>query len=234
MGIMGSIMALEDRINKLPRSKQDFARSLCSQFRQKRRLSQLQQLHVDKLIEEANNPPPPPPPPERIELGNFTPLMELFARAKANKIAVPRIKTFTENGRAMELAAANPGGKNPGCIYVTLEGDYYGKVNPSGEIELRRGTVVCEEVHARAKYIGENPTEAGRVHGHKYDDCMFCGRGLKTTDSVYFGYGPICADKWGLEWGTARERKVEDRIERNEQAANTAFADAIKQVQFKF
>src|SRR5215471_8812011 len=31
--------------------------------------------------------------------------------------------------------------------------------------------------------------------------CFICGRNLDTAESIDAGYGPVCADKWGLPWG---------------------------------
>jgi len=33
------------------------------------------------------------------------------------------------------------------------------------------------------------------------NNCCFCGRDLDTAESISMGYGPICADKYGLPWG---------------------------------
>lgn len=45
--------------------------------------------------------------------------------------------------------------------------------------------------------------EAARF-GHEHSRCVFCSRNLsdeKDGRSVDVGYGPICADKYGLPWG---------------------------------
>jgi hypothetical protein len=186
---------------------------------------------VDKLIDAARNPPPPPPPPPQIDLGvSFKPLHDLFGRAKQNKIQFPTIKTQLDDGTKVKLSLASASSTNAGMVYVKKGEQFYGKIDSSGHLTIARGVPVCEELHVLVQEIGANPSAAGKVHGNKYDNCMFCGRGLQTTDSVYYGYGPICAEKWGLEWGIARERIVEDRSNRNEQI----MASAIKAMAAKF
>jgi hypothetical protein len=39
-------------------------------------------------------------------------------------------------------------------------------------------------------------------HGHKTGNCCFCSRPLNDARSTEVGYGPVCADKWELPWGT--------------------------------
>jgi len=34
--------------------------------------------------------------------------------------------------------------------------------------------------------------------GHKHGNCCFCCRDLTNAVSVHLGYGPICAEKYGL------------------------------------
>lgn len=231
MSTQSQVMQLEELIPKLPAKNQSFALSLCGQFRSKRRLSESQKEWVDKLIHEARNPPPPPPPPPQIDLGvSFKPLHDLFGRARQNKIQHPTIKTQLDDGTKVKLSLASSASANAGSVYVNKGDEYYGKIDSEGRLTLARRMPVCEELHTLVQEIGANPSVAGKVHGNKYDNCMFCGRDLKTTDSVYFGYGPICAEKWGLEWGTAREHIVEDRVNRNEQI----MSDAIKAMAAKF
>lgn len=43
--------------------------------------------------------------------------------------------------------------------------------------------------------------EEAAAFGHDHGACVFCGRGLDDPTSVEHGYGPVCADKFGLPWG---------------------------------
>ena len=81
------------------------------------------------------------------------------------------------------------------------------------------------ELEQRIFDVAEDPSKAGRIHGHRVRWCMFCGLELRTTDSLYYGYGPICAEKWGLEWGDAVERKFKDSVN----SASNVFATAVAQ-----
>lgn len=227
MSVQTQVMRLEELISKLPtEGDKRFASSLVGQWRAKRRLSQLQQLHVDKLLDKALNPPAEQPKPMAQIAAtnmNLVKLHELFDKAKSNHIVVPRLHMQMTDGKRFTVSAAPMTGKNPGAIYVQLADKYYGKVTRDGRFEVPNYVTRCEELERRVAEVGENPSEAGRVHGHKLRWCMFCARELKTVDSLYYGYGPVCADKWGLEWGEAANRIEEEKVTLTE----SLFAEAI-------
>jgi hypothetical protein len=47
-----------------------------------------------------------------------------------------------------------------------------------------------------------------QANGQKYKHCCFCGLELTDAPSLAAGYGPICADKWGLPWGDVPEEEI--------------------------
>jgi hypothetical protein len=46
------------------------------------------------------------------------------------------------------------------------------------------------------------PAQAA-AFGHMTGGCVFCSRAIDTPESTAVGYGPVCAAKHGLPWGTA-------------------------------
>lgn len=223
MSIREQVETLRPLIRELWVNDQNFANSLVAAWDKKGRLSQPQQLWVDKMIDKARERMnTPKPEPVRVDLGaNMRPLHELFQRARNNKIQIPKIKTHLESGSTLTLSLNNTGE----FVYLKLGDVYYGKVDKDGRLAIHPRVQVCEEIHTLAKDIGENPSRVGKIHGAKWDNCMFCGRGLTTKDSVFYGYGPICAEKWGLEWGIARER-IE---ERKQAVVDDAFKKMVNQ-----
>lgn len=59
------------------------------------------------------------------------------------------------------------------------------------------------------KMVAIIPEDAAVLFGQKSGCCCFCGRDLTTPESVTAGYGPVCADHWGLPWGVTGGEKVE-------------------------
>jgi hypothetical protein len=62
--------------------------------------------------------------------------------------------------------------------------------------------------------MATNPAAAGKAYGQRVGNCSFCSLPLEDGRSVHVGYGPVCAEKWGLPWGErdeapkARKRKA--------------------------
>jgi hypothetical protein len=48
--------------------------------------------------------------------------------------------------------------------------------------------------------IARTPDLCATAYGHATGQCSFCARPLSDDRSVAVGYGPICADKYGLPW----------------------------------
>lgn len=47
----------------------------------------------------------------------------------------------------------------------------------------------------------KNPQEVLQTAGRKHSFCCFCGTQITSKDSLAVGYGPICAENFGLPWG---------------------------------
>lgn len=78
---------------------------------------------------------------------------------------------------------------SPG-VYVTARGMVVGYRTPTSERVL----------HALLA-IAADPAKVAGQHGIATGTCSFCGRALSTRESRSVGYGPECAEKWGLPWG---------------------------------
>lgn len=51
--------------------------------------------------------------------------------------------------------------------------------------------------------FAKDPAKYATIYGIKTGACSFCGRELTDPRSVTVGYGPICAEHYGLPWGEA-------------------------------
>lgn len=82
-------------------------------------------------------------------------------------------------------------------LYLSKTGNLYGKVrNAYGEWEYESGAM------RGARHLTADEAAA---YGKSTEHCVFCGRGLsddRTGCSLEVGYGPVCADKYGLPWGS--------------------------------
>jgi len=186
----------------------DAAYSLVSQYIKKGQhdnsLTEPQWHFVASLIKQATTPAPDMPK-ERV--GDFSGVIELFTKAKGN-LKYPKISLTTESGGTVMLGLAGDKAKKPGTINVTDGKPYghnvwYGRVDDVGNWE--KSYSATDEVGNMLKELSLNPAGFAANYGHKHGSCCFCNKTLTHANSVTAGFGPVCADNWGLtsEWKDA-------------------------------
>lgn len=115
------------------------------------------------------------------------------------------VRMATKHARDMDgeclifrLKQARPGSKR---LYVTvgLHKQYIGHIAAQQDL---RPAAECTLAHIRGlQELNENPEKALRRYGKQTNICGICGRRLDNHVSVQLGYGPVCADNYGLPWG---------------------------------
>lgn len=186
----------------------DAAYSLVSQYIKKGQhdnsLSDKQWDFVSSLVKQATAPKPEMPK-ERV--GDFSGVIELFTKAKGN-LKYPKISLTTESGGTVMLSLAGAKAKKPGTINVTDgkpfgENIWYGRVDSFGSWEKSHSAT--DEVGNLLKELSIDPAGFASNYGHKHGSCCFCNKTLTQANSVTAGFGPVCADNWGLtaEWKDA-------------------------------
>lgn len=187
------IQALESALPTLPADKQEFARSLLAQYASRGDLSPKQWPWVRKL---AN----PEAAPAREE--GYGPIMDMLTTALGH-MQRPRLRLATADGEPVAIKL-NTRGKNEGCASIT-DGEpygfnrYYGLINDRGVFSPGRD--LSEGVRAFLVTLAADPVGVIAAYGHATGECSFCARELTDERSVTVGYGPICADHYGLPWG---------------------------------
>lgn len=137
---------------------------------------------------------------------DMTDLLDRFALALKAGIKRPKVNT---GDLLFSLAPAT--GRNAGHVYVKGEKDaygdrpYLGKITPEGKFFAGRG--VEDDVKQRIAEVGSDVVGSAKAHGAQHGNCCFCSRDLTTDESVSNGYGPICADRYGLPWTVTDEFK---------------------------
>lgn len=192
-----------------------FARDLVYSFRQYGALSDKQGYWVMTLLDrihEAKNPLPPAAPiapmipANQVQLDpGFTKVVALFEAARSKGLKAPRIRLQTEQGLKVVLRMCGPQSKWAGQITVTDNGtsfenrQYFGRITQAGEFLYAHS--IREDVLKLVQDLAQNPQGMAALYGFKTSTCCFCGLGLTTSESVTMGYGPICAERYGLSWG---------------------------------
>ena len=194
---------LRDLLPKLEGRDREFAISLLHQAGS-RGLSDKQQVWVDRLRERALNPGED----LRQNIGEkFGGIVELIDKAAA-KLKWPRL-LFRVDGRDYRLSLAGARSREPGSINVTdteksgPDRKWFGRVTREGVFEPARslGKDEVAAIAAALKALAADPAGIAKMYGLETGVCCFCGLELTDKRSIAAGYGPVCADNYGLPWG---------------------------------
>lgn len=199
----------------------DFAASLLAQVKKKGDLSPKQLQAVYQSIAREEDWAKQREQKATQTQIDMSDLLNRFALALKAGIKRPKVNT---GDLLFSLAPAH--GRNAGHVYVKGEKDaygdrpYLGKITPEGKFFAGRG--VEDEVKQRIAEVGSDVVGSAKAHGAQHGNCCFCSRDLTTDESVSNGYGPICADRYGLPWVVREEfKKAKAELKQaNEEAAS--------------
>jgi hypothetical protein len=196
---MNEIAILKSVFNKLGDRDRDFAGSLIEGFDRYGGVSEKQLYWVNVLIQRANGAKPM----ASTELVSVVEIKNLFAKAsKSLKRMKIRLKTtFNQN---VVFTIAGERSKYAGQVMITDGGPfgdnkYFGKIDMEGN--LLKTNQCDDNVLSLIKEFADNPAETAGKYGRLTGNCCFCMRGLEDERSVSVGYGPVCANHYGLPWG---------------------------------
>lgn len=147
-----------------------------------------------------------PKPARKLSQRRFERLVDLMQEAATN-LQRPKV-TFDWEGRTVQLSISGNTARVPGSLNVTDGGSYgdsiwYGRILPSGDDRGAYDSGIYSEnwVLDALRALNDDPAAAAAEHGHRTGACCFCNRKIETNESLAVGYGPVCADHFGLPWG---------------------------------
>lgn len=139
----------------------------------------------------------------------FPRIAEIFANVTG--IKYPKVRLQTASGFEIVLKVLGPMSKTPGAISIVsrekLDTDQYGEPKQRwfGTIlvdgTLRRSAKLTTEIVDVLIALNADPAGVASVYGKATGNCCFCGKYIETKESMAVGYGPVCADNYGLPWG---------------------------------
>jgi len=121
---------------------------------------------------------------------DLTKIHEVFATA----LSRGKNRRALLGGEDMKITPAPEHGKNAGHLYVKVDGEYAGKVDPAGKFHKAWKTDIA--VEEDLKKIAADPLGEARLYGMRTGTCACCGRELTDPKSIDKGIGPICESKW--------------------------------------
>lgn len=203
-----AISKLTDLIHSpmLSQKNMEFAASLIQQHMTKKSLSDKQWYWVERLVEEAGAPVEAMP---TADVGDFAGVIALFDFAKS-KLKWPKITLETPDGVKVQLSVSGPSAKHPGTVNVTDgrpygQNTWYGRVFTDGTYQ--KSGQSTDALVDFLKLLSLNPAQIAVAYGHSHGHCCFCNTKLTAPNSKAAGFGPVCADNWGLkaEWKEAAQ-----------------------------
>jgi Family of unknown function (DUF6011) len=144
------------------------------------------------------------PAPAAQNVGDLSRIMQLFDNVRAaqpNRRKPPAI-VFTD----YRINVAGDRAREPGCLTITspdkgFDGrrKWLGRITRAGQFEPARDTDPALGDKLRA--FAADPAGVAGAHGRLTHNCCFCNAALTDERSELVGYGPVCADNFGLPWG---------------------------------
>lgn len=147
--------------------------------------------------------------PQAKQVGEMSGVLALFAKAKQHLKYPAIVLAVPAADVTLRLSVAGPRAKVPGSITVLdankgVDGrDWFGRITvdggfqPAAKLNGRTDAIV-----ARLKEFACDPAKVAGEHGRLTGACCFCNLPLKDERSTAVGYGPTCAEHFGLSWGT--------------------------------
>jgi len=131
-------------------------------------------------------------------------IYELFATAaKALKRPKVRLQATAPTGEVVDfrILPNTSASKHPQSLSVVSSGSYedrtwFGRIDPDGR--LVEGKAMSPAIREVVLRFAVNPVQVAAEYGRLLGACCFCGRTLEEEGSVEVGYGPICAEHYGL------------------------------------
>ena len=134
----------------------------------------------------------------------------LFIKAAAAGLKRPRIRIDVPDVGSVSLAVAGEASRFAGSVLVTAghfgqdDRRFYGRIEMQGDDVLHAASDCTPAVVRALVDLAQDPAAVATAYGKRTGACCFCGIELSDARSVAMGYGPICAENFGLPWGEAR------------------------------
>lgn len=203
-----------DRYNNAVRTMSDWAANtsadLVRSWQRYGSLTERQAGLLEKLVIEAEEKQAKQAAPKAEKL-DLTKINEMFNTARGNGLKKMALRFVDEAGARFTVSPAAATSRNAGMLYVKSADDgYLGKIDSQGVFHGAWNTAGEATTKAQAALVefSQDPVGKSKLYGKLTDSCCYCGKELNDPRSVMAGYGPICAENWGLPIPSMAEAKA--------------------------
>ena len=147
----------------------------------------------------------PKPAGEKLSVGVYDAIAGLLSKARASGLKWPKLRFVLKSGVECVLSLAGKTAKVPDSVNVVTKcgdvNDWHGRILQDDMVQLRSSAP--EEVRNFVQLLSqtESVVRFAAEYGRNTGNCCFCTRELTDSASVKAGYGPVCAERFGLPWG---------------------------------
>lgn len=131
-------------------------------------------------------------------LGNTDKLFSMFKRAKKAGLQEPQLR-FKVNGRKIGILESRFR-ENTLVVMAKQPSKALGFIDTQGQYKETKVRQPIELVIALTTLV-RDVKQAAKDIADTHHMCMFCSKPLTDDRSTEVGYGPQCAETWGLPWG---------------------------------
>jgi hypothetical protein len=134
-----------------------------------------------------------PPPPKDYSMKPLADVMQTVMLKR------PTLRLNSSMGEV--VLSMTRGGVQPGSVAIKIAGNFIGCVRPNGECSglLKNQNYADLRTHLLNTVSDKDSLiRAALDYAKLTNNCCFCGLTLTNDFSVVHGYGPICAENWGL------------------------------------
>jgi hypothetical protein len=174
-----------------------FALSVLASFKTAERKQVVMGATMRYWLHKLAQPAAPKAPALTIEVAGIVRMFSTAAAALKRPAVV-----ITSGDLSLKIAVAGSRSRYTGQLMVTSPnygGEYYGRIDLAGG--WHPAAAATEAVVALLVAFAAEPERIAAEHGRQTGACCFCSRHLEDARSTSVGYGPVCAERYGLRWG---------------------------------
>lgn len=148
-------------------------------------------------LHKLAQPAAPKAPAVTLEVSG---IVRMFAKAGA-ALKRPAV-VITSGDLSVRISVASGRSRYAGQLMVASPsyGDaYYGRIDQDGGWHPSASST--QAVLDLLVAFAADPEQVAAAHGRQTGACCFCSRHLEDARSTSVGYGPVCAERYGLRWG---------------------------------
>lgn len=186
-------------VTMLP-ADQRFATDLIHQFTRDLNLSPKQWYWVNTILGRYTTAEP--------IYGSFNAILVMFRFAQAKGLKRPRIRLLSSDPEPVYFELwFRPGEESERTIEIMRGGwQGHGRRQFSGWVKDDRILPWRPErlspgMRSTIQDLSLDPAGVALAMAKRLSACMYCGQRLSDDESKAKGYGPVCADTYGLPWG---------------------------------